>query len=40
MQNDLPIAFESRKIETNESNYIVYDKKLLFIVHALDIWKH
>ena len=40
MQNDHPIAFESRKLKPNEENYSVYDKELLVVVHALDIWKH
>ena len=40
MQNDHPIAFERRKFKINESNYSVYKKELLVIVHALDIWKH
>ena len=40
MQDDHPIAFESRKLKPNEANYSVYDKELLAVVHALDIWKH
>ena len=40
MQNDHPIAFESRKLKPSETNYSVYDKELLAVVHALDIWKH
>ena len=40
MQNGHPIGFESRKLKPNEANYSVYDKELLAIVHALDIWKH
>ena len=40
MQNNHPIAFESRKLKPNESSYSVYDKELLLVVHALDIWKH
>ena len=40
MLNDHPIAFESKKLKPNEANYSVYDKELLVVVHALDIWKH
>ena len=40
MQNDHPLAFESRKLKPSEANYSVYDKELLAAVHALDIWKH
>ena len=40
MQNDHSITFESKKLKPNEANYSVYDKELLAIVHALDIWKH
>ena len=40
MQNDHPLAFESRKLKPSEANYSVYDKELLVVVHALDIWKH
>ena len=40
MQNDHPLAFESRKLKPTKTNYSVYDKELLAVVHALDIWKH
>ena len=40
MQNDNPIAFEREELKPNEANYSVYDKEILAIVHALDIWKH
>ena len=40
MQNDHPIAFVSRKLKPSELNYSVYDKELLAVAYALDIWKH
>ena len=40
MQNDHPIAYESRKLKNIEEKYSVYDKELLAVVHALDMWKH
>ena len=40
MQEDHPIAFESRKLKPSELNYSTYDKELLAVVHALRIWKH
>lgn len=40
MQNDHPLAYESRKLKPSEQNYSTYDKELLAVVHALDIWKH
>ena len=40
MQDDHPIAFESRKFKPAKSKYSTYDKELSAIVHALKIWKH
>ena len=40
MQNDHPIAYESRKLKNSEEKYSVYDKELLAVVHALDMWNH
>ena len=35
MQNNHPIAFESRKIKDYEHHYSIYDKEMLAILHAL-----
>ena len=35
MQNNHPIAFESRKLKDYESHYSIYDKDMLSILHAL-----
>ena len=40
MQDNHPIAYESRQLNPNEINYSTYDKELLVIVHALKLWKH
>ena len=35
MQNNHPIAFESRKLKDYEHHYSIYDKEMLAIMHAL-----
>ena len=40
MQNDHPIAYESRKLKPSEKNYSTYDKELLVVVYALKMWKY
>ena len=35
MQNNHPIAFESRKLKDYERHYSIYDKEMLAILHAL-----
>ena len=35
MQNNHPIAFESRKLKNYECHYSIYDKEMLAILHAL-----
>ena len=35
MQNNHPIAFESRKLKDYERYYSIYDKEMLAILHAL-----
>ena len=35
MQNNHPIAFESRKLKDYECHYSIYDKEMLSILHAL-----
>lgn len=39
IQNDHPVAFESRKLSAAELNYPTHDKELLAIVHALTKWR-
>ena len=40
MQNDHSLTYESHKLKLSEQNYSTYEKELLAVVHALDIWKH
>ena len=35
MQNNHPIAFERRKLKDYERHYLIYDKEMLAILHAL-----
>ena len=35
MQNNHPIAFESKKLRDYEHHYSIYDKEMLAILHAL-----
>ena len=39
MQNNHPIAFESRKLKDYEHHYLIYDKEMLAILHALTKFK-
>ncbi|GJP62218.1 hypothetical protein CLOP_g19306 [Closterium sp. NIES-67] len=34
-----PVAYESRKLQGAEKNYMVHDKEMLAIVHAFKIWR-
>lgn len=36
----LPVAYESRKLDSAECNYPIHEKELLGLVHALRIWRH
>ena len=40
MQDNRPIAYESRKLRTHEKNYATHDLELLAVVHALKLWRH
>ena len=35
IQNNHPIAFESRKLKYYEHHYLIYDKEMLAILHVL-----
>ena len=35
-----PIAFYSRSLTSPETNYAIYDKELLAIITAFDVWRH
>jgi len=35
-----PVAFYSRSLNKAESNYTIYDKELLAIITAFDVWRH
>ena len=39
-QHSHPVAFLSRKLNSAEKNYSVYDKELLSVINALKHWKH
>lgn len=40
MQDNFVIAYQSRKLKTNEKRYIVYDFELTVVIHALKMWMH
>jgi hypothetical protein len=40
LQDGLPVAYESRKLNVHECNYSVSDKELLAVKHALVAWRH
>ena len=40
LQEGMPVAYESRKLNVHERNYSVSDKELLAVKHALVIWRH
>jgi len=35
-----PVAFYSRSLNSNEINYSIYDKELLAVITALEVWRH
>ena len=35
-----PVAFYSRSMTLTESNYTIYDKELLAVITALEVWRH
>ncbi|GFR43102.1 hypothetical protein Agub_g3949 [Astrephomene gubernaculifera] len=39
LQNERPVAFESRKLNPAELNYHTTDRELLAVVHALKVWR-
>ncbi|KAL0539326.1 hypothetical protein IC582_023531 [Cucumis melo] len=40
MQDDHPIAFESRKLNDTERHYTVQEKEMTAMVHCLRTWRH
>nr|GMC55638.1 Transposon Tf2-2 polyprotein [Ipomoea batatas] len=40
VQDDHPIAFESRKLKDCEQRYNVHDKEMTAVVHCLEVWRH
>nr|GEV34752.1 hypothetical protein [Tanacetum cinerariifolium] len=40
MQDEYPIAFESRKLNETERKYTVQEKEMTAVVHCLRIWRH
>ena len=35
-----PVAYESRKMNTAEGNYLTHERELLAVIHALRTWRH
>ena len=35
-----PVAFYSRSLTSTEANYTIYDKELLGVITALEVWRH
>ncbi|MCO5561297.1 hypothetical protein L7F22_014918 [Adiantum nelumboides] len=40
LQDGRPIAFESKKLDTSQQNYFVYERELYAVIHALKKWWH
>ena len=40
MQDRKIVAYESRKLNSAELNYPVYEKELLAVIHSLKVWRH
>src|SRR5947207_5326140 len=39
MQNGQPVAYESTKLNSHQLNYLVHDKEMCTIMHALQRWR-
>jgi hypothetical protein len=39
MQDEHPVAFESKKLDKHHVNYSIHDKEMCAIMHALDCWR-
>ena len=39
-QEGHPIAYESRRLQSQEQSLGIYEKELLAMIHALDTWNH
>jgi len=39
LQEQIPLAYESRKLKQAEANYTTGEQELLAVVHALKIWR-
>jgi len=40
LQDGLPVAYDSRKLNIHERDYSVSDEQLLAVKHALVVWRH
>ena len=40
LQDDHPVAYESRKLNDTERRYPIHDKEMTAIVHCLRVWRH
>ena len=40
VQEDHPVAYESRKLSEAERRYTAQEKELLAVIHCLRVWRH
>lgn len=40
IQEEHPIAYESRKLNDTEKKYIVQEKKMMAVIHCMHAWRH
>lgn len=40
LQENVVIAYETRKLKKHENNYVVYDLELVAVIHALKMWRN
>lgn len=40
LQDNHPVAYESRKLKPAERNYPAHDKEMVAVIHCLRVWRH